>query len=371
MLLPPVRHRRSATRRPLPLAASLLTASTLLVSGVLVASAPAGTALAAAAARPAPPAVKAVSGKACAPGQGVTVVVDFANMGNDHVRLGCAEGPQPSGFRALRHAGFSFTEGSFDGFLCTINGKPAQGAPFCETNQYWAYSKSDGVHPYEFSTVGGQDRQRIPVGSVEGWRFSLFSETATAPSVAPATVRVARPHLSTYGRHSTVRVRVDSALPVRGAVRVWRGHRLLGQAAVRHGLAAVRLGRTELAAGRHQLKVRYRGSETVTPATRKVSWRVAKAPSRTLVSRAPKPATTDERTVLSVQVKAPVSPVRGRVKVKEHGRVVRHGRLAHGAVLLTLPRLDAGRHTFRVVYTGRPNISRSANVVGFRVQPGR
>ena len=60
-----------------------------------------------------------VTGEACQPGSGVTVVVDFTALDNA-VRIGCADGPQASGFAALAAAGFTRTDEPGPGTTCTI-----------------------------------------------------------------------------------------------------------------------------------------------------------------------------------------------------------------------------------------------------------
>ena len=97
-----------------------------------------------------------VTGEACQPGSGVTVVVDFTALDNA-VRIGCADGPQASGFAALAAAGFTRTDEPGPGTTCTIDGLPSEGYPFCWlTGGYWGYySSPDRTTPWDFSMVGG------------------------------------------------------------------------------------------------------------------------------------------------------------------------------------------------------------------------
>jgi hypothetical protein len=126
-----------------------------------------------------------VTGEACQPSSGVTVVVDFTALDNT-VKLGCAPGEQADGFAALAAAGFSVGSESGPGTTCTIDGLPTQGYPYCWTGGgYWGYWKSPNrTTAWDFSPVGATDGP-IAEGSVEGWAWApAFNGVAPRVSVA-------------------------------------------------------------------------------------------------------------------------------------------------------------------------------------------
>lgn len=67
---------------------------------------------------------------ACPDGDGVTVVVDFQELGGPTL-VRCAPGPQPTGLAALKNAGISVTGTARWGeaFICRIEGKPGADTP--------------------------------------------------------------------------------------------------------------------------------------------------------------------------------------------------------------------------------------------------
>lgn len=126
-----------------------------------------------------------IVGEACAAGEGVTVVVDFTAL-DDTVKIGCAPGEQAHGFAALGAAGFVIGSEAGPGTVCTVNGVPEQGFPFCwSTGGFWSYWKSPGADtPWDFAMVGSGDGP-LPVGSIEGWSWAHeFNSAAPRVSVA-------------------------------------------------------------------------------------------------------------------------------------------------------------------------------------------
>jgi hypothetical protein len=230
----------------------------------------------------------AVVGKACAPGVGVTVAVDFTNLPRNAIRLGCAPGAQPDGFSALAGAGFRFAEGSIPGFLCTIDGLPHRGSPYCEESHYWAYSKSDGTEPWDYSRVGGSTHRRIEIDAVEGWKFVSFDAVHTSPGLAIADLapyRKARAD-AIIGSHRepkrvtthdkvrfTVTVRGGHGLDATGRVTVSIKGRLVTQSHRLHqGEATFHLGR--LREGTKKLTIRYAGDDKVRAGHKTVRFKV-------------------------------------------------------------------------------------------------
>jgi hypothetical protein len=120
---------------------------------------------------------------ACTTPSGVTVVVDFQELGGGvHVR--CAPQPVTNGFEALRQAGIDFaTTVRFPGFLCRIAGKPANDP--CQTTSpasaYWSYWIAQRGAAWCYSNLGAGARTPPP-GSVEGWSFSLGRTSSTSPA---------------------------------------------------------------------------------------------------------------------------------------------------------------------------------------------
>jgi hypothetical protein len=120
---------------------------------------------------------------ACTDVSGVTVVVDFQELGGGvHVR--CAPGPVASGLDALSKAGIDHqTTVKFPGFLCKIAGLPSNDP--CQTaspaSAYWSYWIAVRGGQWCYSNWGAGNRTPPP-GSVEGWSFSLGRDGSTAPS---------------------------------------------------------------------------------------------------------------------------------------------------------------------------------------------
>lgn len=138
-------------------------------------------------------AAAAWSDGACPTTDGVTVVVDFGELGGGvHVR--CAPQPVTSGFDALRQAGIDYrTTVRHPGFLCRIAGRPE--ADPCVTTSpataYWSYWLAPRGGQWCFANLGAGNRVPPP-GSVEGWSFALNRSATTAqPPAYPVPVALA------------------------------------------------------------------------------------------------------------------------------------------------------------------------------------
>lgn len=138
----------------------------------------------------------------CPDADGVTVVVDFQELGGDVV-VRCAPGPTGTGLDALQGAGFQI-EGVRrwgDAFICRIENVPAPGQQIPVrgnegyTEQcidtppaagYWSYWHADNGGAWTYSQWGVKNRSAIP-GGFEGWSFSLnaTADTNPAPRYAP------------------------------------------------------------------------------------------------------------------------------------------------------------------------------------------
>ncbi|GAB2895931.1 hypothetical protein [Streptomyces mayteni] len=148
------------------------------------------TAFLPAGARAAAPSLAGTAGF-CPDAGGVTVVVDFRELGGGRV-VRCAPGGQADGLAALRDAGFQVNGTSRwgDSFVCRINNRPApESEPCVDTppaSAYWSYWHADNGGSWTYSQLGATYRTP-PEGSFEGWSFSLDRETGESPvpGVAP------------------------------------------------------------------------------------------------------------------------------------------------------------------------------------------
>jgi hypothetical protein len=168
-----------------------------LPSAPALATALAGVALVAGAA-PAAGARAAGQGEPCAPGTGVTVVVDFGPLGGG-TRVACAAEVSGSGTAAVTAAGFDLAGVvSQPGFVCRVEGRPGPEAEDCRRtppeSAYWGLFVADAAGaPWTYATVGIDSLEPAP-GSYVGFRFQDGSgrvppgrePLAGVPAAAPA-----------------------------------------------------------------------------------------------------------------------------------------------------------------------------------------
>lgn len=123
---------------------------------------------------------------ACPTAAGVTVVVDFQDLGGG-VWLRCTDGSADTGFQALERAGIPYrTAVRSPGFLCRIDELPA-GDPCINpspTAAYWSYWVAPRGGSWCYSNIGAASRNP-PEGTVEGWSFSLNRSPSPPPRIAP------------------------------------------------------------------------------------------------------------------------------------------------------------------------------------------
>ncbi|MDT0341115.1 hypothetical protein [Streptomyces litchfieldiae] len=127
----------------------------------------------------------------CPDASGVTVVVDFGELGGGRV-VRCAPGAPADGLAALRGAGFEVagTNRWGDAFVCRINGRPgADREPCVDTppaSAYWSYWHAENGGEWTYSQRGATYRTPDE-GTFEGWSFSLDQgeEQAPPPGVPP------------------------------------------------------------------------------------------------------------------------------------------------------------------------------------------
>lgn len=119
----------------------------------------------------------------CTDPTGVTVIIDFQDLGADRPFVRCASQPVTSGFSALLQAEIDYTTTvRFPGFICRIGGKPETDP--CQTaspaTAYWSYWIAARGGQWCYSNWGAGNRTPPP-GSVEGWSFSLNRSASTSP----------------------------------------------------------------------------------------------------------------------------------------------------------------------------------------------
>ena len=116
---------------------------------------------------------------ACTDPAGVTVVVDFSDLGGE-VEIGCATGAA-TGTEALQEAGFVDTRDA-SGLICAISSNPDP-CPAEFTGSYWSYWYASPGGEW-ISYQEGSDTAAPAPGAVEGWRY--FDGTVGPTVVAPA-----------------------------------------------------------------------------------------------------------------------------------------------------------------------------------------
>jgi hypothetical protein len=140
--------------------------------------------------------VAAGSPGACKDADGVTVVVDYTDLGGPVVER-CAGWPVSSGFDALAKAGFSVAQPTrTPGFVCRLQGRPSptetldttsdptyheQCVNTPPTDAYWSYWSARNGGRWTYDTVGASAHQAIR-GGFEGWSFALNRTTGTVPA---------------------------------------------------------------------------------------------------------------------------------------------------------------------------------------------
>lgn len=118
----------------------------------------------------------------CPTSSGVTVVVDFQELGGTTL-VRCAAGRPASGRDVLTTAGIDYREALRSaGFVCRINNKPANDpcVNASPTNAYWSYWLAVRGGQWCYSGVGAATLDPVE-GTVQGWSFSLNRSAGTAP----------------------------------------------------------------------------------------------------------------------------------------------------------------------------------------------
>ena len=130
---------------------------------------------------------EAASGR-CAPGTGVTVVVDYGPLGGG-TEIGCdPNGAGDPASRVVPAAGFPLTYSSGEPFVCRIKGLPGPADESCgrtpPPDAYWGLFWSDGESgDWSYASVGVTGLE-VPEGGSVGWRFQDGGDREN-PGVAP------------------------------------------------------------------------------------------------------------------------------------------------------------------------------------------
>lgn len=135
------------------------------------------------------------SAATCSTGQGVSVVVDFHELGGG-VRTACvADGGGQLASSLVPSAGFPLTYAQRQpGFVCRVSGQPASD-PCVNTSPadaYWGLWWSDGKTGSWSYATSGAGSLRVPDGGYVAFSWN-GSPTRSAPGVAPAVHRAATP----------------------------------------------------------------------------------------------------------------------------------------------------------------------------------
>jgi hypothetical protein len=122
---------------------------------------------------------------ACTDNAGVTVVVDFQDLGGG-VNIRCAPGDVTTGLDALDKAGISWSGTvRFPGFVCRIAGQPGPDDEPCvntpPATAYWTYWVAPRGGAWCFSSLGAGNR-KPPPGTVEGWSFAKNRAASKIPA---------------------------------------------------------------------------------------------------------------------------------------------------------------------------------------------
>lgn len=130
-------------------------------------------------------------GSACEPGEGVTVVVDFTDLGGQ-IEVGCATGDPKTGREALESAGFHPVD-SQPGMICAIDEQPNP-CPTEFTGSFWSYWNATTDGDWTSYMVGADSSDPVQ-GSLEGWRYcdGTAGPTLTPTEASKLTAAAASP----------------------------------------------------------------------------------------------------------------------------------------------------------------------------------
>ncbi|WP_410595797.1 hypothetical protein [Amycolatopsis sp. lyj-23] len=130
----------------------------------------------------------------CPEGGGVTVVVDFGDLGPAPV-VRCAAGTPANGIAALQEAGIEVAGSQKYGLAvaCRINGKPGPDVESCagmpSATAYWSYWHAPAAGGTWTSSQEGAQTAKPAPGGFEGWAFARpksANDLPAPPRVPPA-----------------------------------------------------------------------------------------------------------------------------------------------------------------------------------------
>ena len=127
----------------------------------------------------------------CPDADGVTVVIDFQELGGDTI-IRCAPGDQETGHSALVNAGIEIegTNRWGESFICRIEGKPGpEDEPCIDTppaSAYWSYWHAPNDGAWTYSQWGVMNRTPPP-GSFEGVVLLQGPDRGHQPAAARGT----------------------------------------------------------------------------------------------------------------------------------------------------------------------------------------
>ncbi|MFI9449853.1 ABC transporter substrate-binding protein [Amycolatopsis sp. NPDC052450] len=141
----------------------------------------------------------------CKDGTGVTVVVDFQQLGGTTIVRCNPQTTRGTGLDALKGAGFQIAgvQRWGESFVCRIENRPsaAENVPIAGRDQYrepcvdtppaqayWSYWNASNNCAWDYSQWGVKNRDFIP-GGFEGWSYSLNATTDDNPVPRIAAVR--------------------------------------------------------------------------------------------------------------------------------------------------------------------------------------
>ncbi|MEV6235514.1 ABC transporter substrate-binding protein [Lentzea sp. NPDC051838] len=130
----------------------------------------------------------------CKDDKGVTVVVDFQQLGGDAIVRCNPQTTAGSGLDAIKGAGFQIAgvQRWGEGFVCRIENKPGAADERCidtpPAQAYWSYWHAANNCAWDYSQWGVKNRRFIP-GGFEGWSFSLNATANSNPVPRIAAVR--------------------------------------------------------------------------------------------------------------------------------------------------------------------------------------
>ncbi|TCO54288.1 ABC transporter substrate-binding protein [Actinocrispum wychmicini] len=141
----------------------------------------------------------------CTDGTGVTVVVDFQQLGGTTVVRCNPQGTRGTGLDALKGAGFQIAgvQRWGEAFICRVENRPSAVEKLPVTGKegyreacvdtppaaaYWSYWHAGNNCPWAYSQWGVKNRDFAP-GGFEGWSFSLNATADSNPKPRIAAVR--------------------------------------------------------------------------------------------------------------------------------------------------------------------------------------